>query len=358
MLTSKLDFELPEGRIATAPAEPRDSARVMVIERATGRITHTQVRDLPTLGILCAGDVMIVNRSAVLPAYLEGTRTSTGGRVKALYLEESSRGVWQLMIESRGTLKVGESITLDDEARLTLQESVGPGLWRAQLNAGGVDTLAVLHRLGRPPLPPYIRKARKAMGLSEFNAQDAQRYNTVYAQQPGSVAAPTAGLHFTPALLQQIEAIGVERHAVTLHVGMGTFLPVRSDVLDEHPMHPEPYHVPASTLSAIKNCKQRGGRVFVVGTTSVRTLESLPDPLPEHGDVSGLSNLFIRPDDRTFAFRYTDVLMTNFHLPRSTLLALVASLPGVGIENLMKWYYEAITQGYRFYSYGDAMILV
>ncbi len=364
--TDALDFDLPDGLIATTPAEPRDSARLMVIHRETQTLEHRRVRDLPELGVVKSGDLMVVNRSRVLPAYLEGVRTKTDGKVTGLFLDTEPNGVWSLMIETRGKPEPGETITLGDELNLELLKRTAPGMWSAQpRNATGATldqgrSFAALQRVGRPPLPPYIRKARKTLGLPELNEADVARYNTVYADDPGSVAAPTAGLHFTPELLTRLDQLEVRRAGVTLHVGVGTFMPVRADHLDDHDMHAERYHVPADTLTALHDTRQRGGRTLVVGTTAVRTLESLPHPLPDAVErpdgLAGETRLFIRPD-AGFTFRHTDALLTNFHLPRSTLLAMVAALPGVGLENLLAWYREAIEHGYRFYSYGDAMLL-
>ncbi len=369
--TDALDFDLPEALIAITAAEPRDAARLMVVHRDTGTVEHRRVRDLPELGVLRAGDTMVVNRSAVLPAYFEGARQATGGRVTGLYLQTFPDGTWAVMLETRGKPQPGEAISLGETLELRLIERTGPGTWVAQpcdekgRSLSPADSLAALQRVGRPPLPPYIRKARKTLGLDEFNEHDAVRYNTVFAEALGSIAAPTAGLHFTPELLQRLDALGVQRAGVTLHVGIGTFLPVRSETLDDHPMHTERFEVPAETLDLLKQTRQRGGRTLVVGTTAVRSLESvLPEVPPEEMETTGLcggffgaTDLFIRPDTG-FEFRYTDMLLTNFHLPRSTLLAMVAALPGVGLERLLGWYEAAIAEEYRFYSYGDAMLIV
>jgi len=217
----------------------------------------------------------------------------------------------------------------------------------------------VLERVGTTPIPPYIRKARKQDGGAEDRPEDPLRYNTVFAQQPGSVAAPTAGLHFTPELLAKLEAMGVRLVAVTLHVGPGTFAPVKADFLSDHPIHSEQIAVTAQAIQALLETRTNGGRILVVGTTSVRCLESLPQDLAAYAQTgySGDTRLFIRPDDDAFRFRFTDFLLTNFHLPRSTLLALVAALPGVGLDRLLAAYREAVARDYRFYSYGDAMLV-
>ena len=366
MRTDALDYHLPDHLIATQAAEPRDSARLLLVRRETQTIEHHRVSDLPALGLFETGDVMLVNQTRVLPAQLTGVRQATGGRVSGLYVNADSERRWRVMLESRGTLTPGETIQLTSDttdiepADLELIESLGNGEWLVQLQ-GEDDTAAVLNRLGKTPLPPYIRKQRKKLGADEVTAEDQDRYNTVYAQQAGSVAAPTAGLHFTPALLDALEKVGVRRAAVDLHVGLGTFAPVRTEQLEDHAMHRESYTVGRETLNAIAKARETQNKLFVVGTTTVRALESLPEDALKPGTypdgITSSTDLFIRPD-AGFSFRFTDRLMTNFHLPESTLLALVASLPGVGLERLMDVYREAVAEQYRFYSYGDAMLIV
>lgn len=370
MRTDELDFDLPPDRIATRPAEPRDAARLLVCrrDRPTGRdLEHAHVRDLPRLGVLRAGDLMIVNRTRVLPAYFEATRAGTGGRVKGLYLEAAGDRQWLVMLEAKGSLQPGERLAFPSEpSALVLAEPRGRGAWIVRVE-GGRTTEDLLARIGRTPLPPYIRRMRKHLGLPEIGEQDADRYNTVYAADPGSVAAPTAGLHFTPDLLAAIETLGVRRVEVTLSVGLGTFEPVRTEILTEHRIHRERVRVPAETLAAVAETRRRGGRVMIIGTTTVRAMESVPDDAATPatpaahaapgGGWEGETGLFIHPG-AGFAWRFTDALMTNFHLPRSTLLAMVAALPGVGLPRLLGWYRQAIEHGYRFYSYGDAMLIV
>jgi len=351
MLTSELDYDLPAERIATAPASPRDSAKLMVVHRQEDRIEHRRVRDLPEY--FGPNDLMVFNQSKVIPAYFEGTRRGTNGRVTGLYLQSSQMSQWLVMLESRGKLQAGEWIDLTAQDSLQLTESIGRGEWLVE-HIGPTETLELLSQIGQPPLPPYIRKARKALGHAEFEANDRERYNTVYAADPGSVAAPTAGLHFTDQLLAAIDERGAQRTHVTLHVGLGTFAPVREEKLDDHNIHSEHLAVPGTTLNAISKVRKRGGRIVPVGTTTVRTLESLPDPLPDK-DVAMDTSLFVKPG---FRFRFTDGLMTNFHLPQSTLLAMVAALQDVGIERLKGWYRIAVENEYRFYSYGDAMLIL
>lgn len=356
MRAEELDYELPADRIATHPARPRDAARLMVVYRAEDRVEHHRVRDLPRLGLLTPGDLMVVNQTRVLPAAVEAKRARTGGRVKGLYLRTDEAGHWLMLLESRGVLAPGEVIELDERTRLTLMERVEGGQWRARYE-GSEPAGVVLARLGRTPLPPYIQKARRSQHEPAIGPEDAHQYNTVYARDAGSAAAPTAGLHFTPALLEALDRAGVRRAALTLHVGPGTFAPIRAEELAQHVMHEEWFHVPAPVIEAIQQTRAAGRRIMAVGTTTVRALESLPEPVePWPQGYTAATRLFIHPD-AGFRFRFTDMLLTNFHLPRSTLLALVASLPGVGLDRLKRWYRLAIEEGYRFYSYGDAMLL-
>ncbi len=361
MKIEELDYDLPPELIATEPLAQRDHARLLVVHRESDRLEHRRVVDLPAL--LRPGDLLVVNASKVLPAYLEGVRIGTGGRVTGLYLgdaEGEGSAHWQVMLESRGSLREGERIGLPDGTELELVERLTGGAWRAAVHGQG-DAVAILQRVGRPPLPPYIRKARRAMAQPEVQPSDTERYNTVYASQPGSVAAPTAGLHFTPELLARLDAMGVDRGTVTLHVGLGTFAPIRTARVEDHPIHREWMSVPMETLVKLGQTRQSGGRIIAVGTTTVRALESLPPVLPDPlRPVTMQTQLFITPSANGSAhpFRYTDALMTNFHLPRSTLLALVAALPGVGIDRLRRYYQTAVAQRYRFYSYGDAMLLI
>ena len=357
MRADELDYDLPGDLIATTAADPRDSARLMVVNRATGGVQHRHVRDLPGLGVFQHGDLMLVNRSRVLPACYQGTRAATGGKVTGLYLGSPNDHQWLTLIEARGKLKPGERIDLDADAHLTLTKHVGRGEWSATYS-GQEDTLSLLSRIGQAPLPPYIRKARRAHDQPELTPEDMARYNTVYADRAGSVAAPTAGLHFTPDLLASLQAAGVTRAEVTLHVGMGTFAPIRCPQVNDHPIHSEFIEVPPETVRAIHRTRDAGRSITAVGTTTVRAIESLPtDPTRALPGYTTDTSLFITPDNG-FTFRYTDHLLTNFHLPRSTLLALVAALPGVGIDRLLDWYGVAIQERYRFYSFGDAMLII
>ncbi len=388
MLTRELEYELPPESIATTPAEPRDAARLLVVRRSTQTIEHRHVRDLADerADLVGAGDLLVFNESRVLPAHFEATRASTGGKVTGLYTrsEPGDDRLWHVMLESGGKLREGETVRFITGSQLELLTKLDGGLWRARLH-DELGTLDLLQRAGSVPLPPYIVAQRRKQHEAETKPNDLQRYNTVYAQTPGSVAAPTAGLHFTQDLLDRLRQRGVRFAFVTLHVGLGTFAPIRSERVEDHAMHHEWISVPAATIAALDAARGSGVRIVPVGTTSVRALESLPLMIDDETRVRGFAgetNLLIAPGDVGAAaqgsppqtpaafpltsgedglpwpFRFTDALMTNFHLPHSTLLALVAALPGVGIGRLKSWYRTAIEKGYRFYSYGDAMLIV
>lgn len=378
---SDLDYELPEAAIARTAAEPRDAARLLVVSRTDpALVLHRHVRDLPTL--LQPHDLLVVNTTRVLPARLVGYRADTRGAVEGLFLGLTGDGKnerrWSVLLRGR-RMKPGITINLQDEAgnetgvRLALlaqgAEEEGAVPWEVEVFAShdAPPTAAeILERVGRTPLPPYILGARKRHGDHIADAADRSRYQTVYAgdgERAGSVAAPTAGLHFTPGLLESLRSRGVEHAAVTLHVGTGTFKPVEVDVVEQHPMHAEWCSVPAATGAAIDACRAAGGRVFAVGTTTARTLESFtPDELKAGAEK--WSRLLITPG---FTLKNLNGLMTNFHLPRSTLMAMVAALldgrsggggAGDGVSRLKALYAEALSHGYRFYSYGDAMLVL
>lgn len=346
MRTDELDYELPEQLIADRPAERRDAARLLVTPVDGGAVSHRCVSDLPNL--LRAGDLLVLNDTRVLPAKFDATRAATGGHVEGLFIETRNDATWLVMLKSGGRLRPGERIAFDNDHALELLDQQPDGAWLAAKRSP-LDTQALLDRVGAMPVPPYIRKKR---GDADCDALDRERYQTVYANQPGAVAAPTAGLHFTDALLAALRGAGVELAYVTLHVGLGTFAPVRVDELNDHDMHTERFSVRPQTMRAIQQAKAEGRRVIAVGTTTVRALESLPDKPPAEG-YTGATDLLIQPG---YTFRWVDGLMTNFHLPRSTLLALVAAL--TGLDRLMSVYRVAIAERYRFYSYGDAMLVV
>jgi S-adenosylmethionine:tRNA ribosyltransferase-isomerase len=341
------DYDLPRELIAQYPLENRADARLLVVSRARRRCEHRFVRDLPEL--LLPGDCLVLNDTRVVPARLIGFRTQTGGRWEGLFLSTQADGAWRLLSKTRGKLAPGESVTLldnegRDDVRLALLEKREGGVWLAQPLVPA-DTFALLERVGRVPLPPYIRGG-------EMKPSDRQRYQTVYAQRPGSVAAPTAGLHFTPGLLQRLEERGVRIARVTLHVGLGTFRPMETARVEDHVMHAEWVEIAPEAVATIEAVRSVGGRVVAVGTTAVRVLETAAAGGPLR-PWSGETNLFIHPGH---AFRAIDALMTNFHLPRSTLLVLVRTFGGD--ELIRAAYIEAIRERYRFYSYGDAMLVV
>jgi len=337
-----LDYELPPHLIAQDPAPDRDAARLLVADRSIGKLTHHHFRDLPDL--LTSGDLLVLNDTRVLPARLVGHRERTGGKWEGLFLRQTADGLWELLAQTRGHPTPGEVIVIEPgPLRLTLRGRI-EGHWLAEPDSPG-SPAELLAKSGRVPLPPYIRKG-------EAKESDRERYQTVYARADGSVAAPTAGLHFTPGLLDRLRARGIDWTNVTLHVGLGTFEPIKTDDPTQHRMHAEWGEVPATTVTAIRDCKARGGRVIAVGTTATRALESAA----ESGKLvpwTGETNLFIHPP---YEFRVLDGLITNFHLPRTTLLMLVAAFAGP--ELLMSAYGEAIRTEYRFYSYGDAMLVI
>lgn len=338
-----LDYELPPDRIAQEPVEPRDHARLLVVERSSGRFVDQHVYDLPDW--LRRGDLLVLNDTKVIPARLLGSRENTGGRWEGLFLRQLSDGRWELLTQTRGSPKPGEWVQLDQGGvRLRLVEKTSEGHWLVEPEPTE-PAEKLLERCGHTPLPPYIRKGREQPG-------DRERYQTVYARKSGSVAAPTAGMHFTPQLLDRLEAAGVQRTFVTLHVGIGTFQPIQTDDVTRHVMHQEWCEISEPPVEAILGCRRRGGRIVAVGTTSVRVLETVArqEPLrPWRGET----DLYIYPP---FQFRLVDALMTNFHLPRSSLLALVAAF--MGLELMHAAYRHAVSSGYRFYSYGDAMLIV
>ncbi|GAB4552085.1 MAG: tRNA preQ1(34) S-adenosylmethionine ribosyltransferase-isomerase QueA [Phycisphaerales bacterium] len=358
--THRLDYELPPELIATHPASPRDASRLMVVSRSDpDRIEHAIFRDLPEY--LTPSDVLVRNRSAVLPARLAGRRTDSDGRIEGLFLEEHGPGDWSVMLRSNGKLREGVTIALhhpEDPSRsgpeITIVERAPSG-WRVRVvpDDPAPHTLA---RVGATPLPPYILASRKASHDHTPDDQDRADYQTIYADPHASrsIAAPTAGLHFTPALERTIRDMGVPTHDVVLHVGAGTFAPVTTDTIEDHPIHQEHIEVPEQTVAAIRDARASGGRAVLVGTTTVRALESLPPGSDSH---SGPTDLLISPG---YDFRMTDALITNFHLPRSTLLAMVSALfrGDDPVERLLGYYRQAVRERYRFYSFGDAMLIL
>ena len=362
--TSDLEYDLPDELIATRPAEPRDSARLMVVDRGQpSSVEEAKVRDLPSY--LREGDLLVFNDSRVLPARLAGVRRSTSGRIGGLFLAEHGPGRWEALLRSNGRLRSGDVIDLDDahggrsSVSMTLLDRAGEG-WLTEVrdeSRGDAESAAeLLGRIGATPLPPYILFARRQRHERIDDDEDRAWYQTVYADSThtGSVAAPTAGLHFTPALLRRLEESGVRTARVTLHVGAGTFKPVEVEVVEEHPIHAEWAETPASALRAVRDTRMSGGRVVCVGTTSARALESAPESASGDGWL-GETRLLITPGYR---WKRLDAMLTNFHLPRSTLLAMVGALFPEGVRDLRPLYERAVRDRFRFYSYGDTMLVL
>ncbi len=384
MRTADFDYELPPELIAQQPARERDGSRLLVLRRESGQLLHKRFRDLPEY--LRSGDLLVVNDSRVIPARLRGVNATTGGKFEILLLEETARNEWWAMLRPGKSARVGTWIEIlrpDKRAsgiHASVVETNAEGHRRLRFGgfeghgadaghatplpsrSGGhenrpprAEISSFLDELGEVPLPPYIE--RNASGSSE---RDRERYQTVYARVAGSVAAPTAGLHFTEPLMARIRSLGVEMAFLTLHVGLATFAPVKTETISAHPMHEERYELSEETAEKIRVARRAGGRVIAVGTTTVRVLESLaagrgPFPCP----ASGRTRMFIYPP---FEFKAVDGLITNFHLPRSTLLMLVSAFAAPkglrGREMVLAAYREAVRQQYRFFSYGDAMLIL
>ncbi len=356
--TADFDYALPPELIAQTPAVERDASRLLVLHRAGGRVEHRRFRDV--LDYLRAGDVLVFNNSRVLRARLRGHKPASGGQVELLLVEEVGTNEWWTLLRPGKRVRAGTEIHLLNLAgsvspvRAVVQEKNAAGHCRVRFT-GTPDILNELETLGEIPLPPYIERTA--------GAEDDARYQTVYAQPAGSVAAPTAGLHFTPQLLEELRARGVLINFVTLHVGLGTFAPVKAEHLADHVMHEERFELPATTAEAINAAKREGRRVIAIGTTTVRVLESAAAALStlnsQLSTQRGRTRIFIHPP---WQFRVVDALLTNFHLPQSTLLMLVSAFaaPGAlgGRELALAAYAEAVRERYRFFSYGDAMLIL
>jgi S-adenosylmethionine:tRNA ribosyltransferase-isomerase len=356
--TLDFDYPLPPELIAQHPAPQRDQSRLLVTDRATGQMTHRRFPDL--LSYLRPGDTLVLNNSRVIPARLRGTKRGSGGQIETLLVEETAPNDWWVMLRPGKRVRPGTQIdfTQHDGSPAPLSAEVleknAEGHCRLRFNCTG-NVLDVIDSLGEIPLPPYI--AREA---GPSRPEDLERYQTVYAQARGSVAAPTAGLHFTPELLAQAQALGINVCYVTLHVGLGTFAPLKVEQIAQHQMHSERFELSAATVETIARTKASGGRVISVGTTTVRVLESVA--AQNEGQLvamRGSTKIFIYPPYR---FRVIDCLVTNFHLPQSTLLMLVSAFmaPGEvrGREMALQAYAEAVREKYRFFSYGDAMLIL
>ncbi len=354
MKTSDFDYVLPPELIAQEPPKERGASRMLVLYRANGRIEHRMFSDLPEY--LKAGDVLVVNDTKVMPARLYGKKEATGGKVEVLLTENLSGNRWKCLIKPTTRLRDGAVIILaDGDLKATLIRRLETGGCEVELSASE-PVLDIMKKYGHVPLPPYIKR----MANKPDSVQDVESYQTVYAKNAGAVAAPTAGLHFTPDMFDRLAQKHVEVTRITLHVGPGTFKPVKAENMEDHKMDPERYVISEDSAKAINRAKQEGRRVIATGTTVVRTLEAASDQAGRVIPGSGYSDIFIYPP---YTFKVPDVILTNFHLPRSTLLALASAFCGSGSsadgrKMLMETYQQAISNGYRFYSYGDCMLVI
>ncbi len=336
-------YDLPEELIAQTPIYPRDTSRLMVLNKNSGQIDHRIFTDI--VQYLDQGDLLVVNDTKVIPARLHGVKAASGGKVEILLLRPVKQGVWESLVRPARRLKIGDKLQFGDgvlQSEIVAELPEGIRHIRFADNPDE-DFESIIDRIGEMPLPPYIKE----------KLSDKDRYQTVYAQKRGSAAAPTAGLHFTPELLKAIEVQGVNIARLTLHVGIGTFRPVQVENIAKHQMHSEFYHVDPSTASLLNQTRIKGKRIIAVGTTSVRALESLPLENGRFLEASGFTDKFIYPG---YKFQAVDGLITNFHLPKSSLLMLVSAL--AGRENILNAYHAAVQERYRFFSFGDAMLLI
>ena len=341
MLKSEFYYDLPEELIAQTPIEPRNYSRLMKIDRKSGEIEHCHFYNL--CDYLKKGDLLVMNDSRVLPARLYGIKEETGACVEFLLLEQKGDKLWEILVRPGKKAKPGARFSFGDgRLKAEIIETVEGGNRIAKFECEG-NFFTALEEVGQMPLPPYIKEKLK----------DKERYQTVYSKELGSAAAPTAGLHFTKEMLSDLENMGVKLAYVTLHVGLGTFRPVKEDNVLEHKMHSEHYHLPKETADLIKQTKAEGGRVIAVGTTSCRTLESVGTFFDDMDEHEGYTDIFIYPG---YEFKVIDGLITNFHLPESTLIMLVSAF--LGYEKTMNAYKIAVDEKYRFFSFGDAMLIV
>ena len=337
--TADFDFQLPEELIAQTPLERRDASRLLALDKTTGAVAHHHFYDLPQF--LRPGDCLVLNDSRVLPARLIGRRP-TGGACEVLLLVDKGEGLWECLVRPGRKLKPGAQVIFGDgQLTAIIEAELADGKRDVRFHYQGIF-LEILEQLGKMPLPPYIKAELK----------DQERYQTVYSKVVGSAAAPTAGLHFTPELLERVREMDVKVCYVTLHVGLGTFRPVKAEDIQEHEMHSEFCQISQETADVINETKRNGGRVICVGTTSCRTVESFAAGDGTMSERSGWTNIFIYPGYR---FKVLDALITNFHLPQSTLIMLVSAL--AGREHVLAAYEEAVRERYRFFSFGDAMMI-
>lgn len=354
MLTEEFNFCLPEELIAQHPAPTRDQSRLLVFQRPEGSVSHKIFKDLPDL--LNPGDLLVLNNSKVIPARLRGIKPGTGGAIEFLLLEENSANDWWVMLRPSKRLRPGDKFQITDfksepiDATAVLIEKNEEGHCRLRFE-NITNILDVAHQYGEMPLPPYIQRPP-----GKPTNEDLQRYQTVFAKDEGSIAAPTAGLHFTPEIFSRLTSRGIDHTFVTLHVGAGTFAPVKADKIEDHRMHEERYSIPDETFQKIESTKKRGGKIICVGTTSLRVLESAALNAWQPGP--GRTNIFIYPP---YNFKIVGALLTNFHLPKSTLLMLISAFASpnstTGIAQMLNVYRSAIQEKYRFFSYGDAMLI-
>ena len=349
MRTELLNYELPEELIAQEPALKRSQSKLLVMERSTGRVHDRRFGNI--IEYLKAGDCLVLNNTMVLPAKFFGRRT-TGAELEGLFLSENETGSWEVMLKNARKVKAGETIVFYDKekkdfCRAKAAERMADRHWILKIESNQ-NSQDILEKIGSAPLPPYIKRGND----EDTSRMDLQRYQTVYAEQPGAVAAPTAGLHFTGELLKQIKSMGIQAAYVTLHVGAGTFKPVTTEILQDHQMHSERFSIEREDADIINTTINNGGRIIAVGTTSVRTLETVAQDRRITA-CEASTKLFIQPG---YEFKIVDAMLTNFHLPKSTLLALVGAF--AGLDNVLTAYRHAIEKRYRFYSYGDAMLIV
>ena len=340
MNTSDFYYDLPEELIAQTPAEPRDSSRLLVYHRQNGAIEHKIFRDI--IDFLNPGDALVVNDTRVIPARLYGKKQDTGREVEFLLLNQRSKDTWEIIMRPGKKLRIGDRVEFAEDLQAEILEKKEDGVTRVKFYFEGLFE-PLLERYGNMPLPPYITQ----------RLEDRQRYQTVYAKENGSAAAPTAGLHFTPELMEKIRQKGIDIIPVLLHVGLGTFRPVKVENVENHKMHSEYYSISADSARRINETRKKGGRVIAVGTTSVRTLESVADEEGNIREQSGNTEIFIYPGYR---FKCVDALITNFHLPESTLLMLISAF--MGKEPALDLYRLAVQEKYRFFSFGDAMLIL
>ena len=339
MKLSDFDYELPEELIAQTPIKSRDRSRLMVLDKLTGDIKHEHFHDI--IEELHEGDVLVLNDTKVIPARLIGTKVSTGAVIELLLLKELGEDIWECLSRPAKRLKVGTIVSFHDKLKAEVIEKLDEGIVRVKLIYSGI-LMEILDELGEMPLPPYIHEKLK----------EKDRYQTVYAKNVGSAAAPTAGLHFTNELLDELKTKGIEILFITLHVGLGTFRPVETENILEHHMHSEFYHMDKDVADKLNQAKKEGRKIYAVGTTTTRTLETIMHKYHEFRECSGNTDIFIYPG---FEFLAIDGLITNFHLPKSTLLMLVSALSSR--EIILNAYQEAVKNKYRFFSFGDAMFI-